>query len=133
MTKLGIKVNLKAIDFKVFLDKLLKKNYEIATGGWIFQYNDVMNGLERYKYKNDRKNHPGWENTTYVRLLNESMYAKSESERYTILEKAEKILLEEMPTVALYHMNNAMLQNPNLEGVYISPTGLVHLDNAYFK
>lgn len=133
MTKLGVKVNLKAIDFKVFLDMLLKKNYEIATGGWIFQYNDVMNGLERYKYKNDRKNHPGWENADYVRLLNESMYAKSEGERYTILEKAEGILLEEMPTVALYHMNNAMLQNPKLEGVYISPTGLVHLDNAYFK
>jgi oligopeptide transport system substrate-binding protein len=133
LTKLGVSVKLERVDFKVYLSNIANRNFSMGQGGWIYQYDDLMNVLDRYKYRGDRKNQPGWENQEYINLLNASMLSKNEDERYALLENAEAILVDEMPTVALYHLNNGMLFNPHLKGVYISPTGLIHLENAYFK
>ena len=132
-TNLGIKVNLEVLDFKIFLDRVYSKQYDFAIGKWVFQFNDMMNVLERYREKKEARNHTCWENPRYTDLLAQSMLAKTKEERFIKLEQAESILLDEMPTVALYHMRNPMMFNPKLKGVYVSPVGSVHLENAYFE
>jgi len=133
MSTLGVQVKIENVDFKVYLDKMVRKSYLIGLGGWIYQYNDAMNVLERYKYKSERKNVTGWENQQYIDYLDASMLADDEDERFEILEQAENILMDELPTVPLYHMVNSMLINEKLKGLYISPIGSIHLENVHFE
>ena len=131
--QLGITVHLEANDYKTFVGRIFKKQYSIAIGKWIFQFNDMMNALDRYKHKSEKHNITGWEHPEYIELLNASTRTTNKEKRCSLLDRAENILYREMPTVPLYHMNNPMLFNPKLHGVYISPLGSPHLEYAYFE
>ena len=130
--KLGVNVRLESIDFTTYIDRMYKRNYTFTLGKWIFQFNDIMNVLDRHKYAHEQPNFTGWEHPHYIALLDASMHAHSKEKRYELLRRAEEILYNEMPTVPLYHMNNPMLFNPLLKGIHISPTGTIHLESAYF-
>ena len=77
-------------------------------------------------------NHPGWENPEYIQLLDDSMQCLDSTKRFELLERAERIFIDEQPITSLFHWNYAYLQKPYLKGVHISPIGSVHLGNAYF-
>src|ERR1700722_2764564 len=41
---LGVTVGLGNTEWKVYLDRMTKLDYDIARGGWVFDYNDPHNG-----------------------------------------------------------------------------------------
>lgn len=129
---LGVQVKLANTEFRIFLDKLARKDYQFCEFMWVAQYNDQMNILDRFKLKTNRLNHPGWENPEYIQLLDDSMQCLDSTKRFELLEKAERIFIDEQPITSLFHWNYAYLQKPYLKGVHISPIGSVHLGNAYF-
>ena len=129
---LGVQVKLAHTEYRIFLDKLARKDYQFCEYGWGAQYKDQMNILDRFKLKTNRLNHPGWENSEYIQLLNDSMQCLDSTKRFELLERAERILIDEQPITALFHQNSTYLQKPYLKGVHISPIGSIHLGNAYF-
>ena len=52
---LGVKVNLECFTFKVYLDKLVHRAYDFAFTRFVIQYNDIMNILDLYKFKENPK------------------------------------------------------------------------------
>jgi len=130
MDALGIRVKLEGYTFKVYFDKLMKRDYKLGYGLWIIQYPDLMNIFERFKFKSNAKNYPGWENSGYIDILNASATLSSLSERVQHLEKAEEILMDEMPIAPIYHWKEAFLQQPYVSGIYISPIGSIHLGSV---
>ena len=106
LKNLGIKVTIEGYTLKVYLDKMAKKDYDFAYAMWVIQYNDAMNVFDRFKYKTNPKNYPGWEDARYISLLDQSMYFSDQKKRIQFLEKAEEILIEEMPFAPIYHMLN---------------------------
>ena len=126
---LGIRVKLEGYTFKVYLDKLMQKNYQLGYAFWIVQYPDAMNIFERFKFKSNAKNYPGWENALYIDLLDNSI-EKAPSQRAQYLKEAEKLLIDEMPIAPIYHWKDALLQQPYVTDVYISPIGSIHLDSV---
>ena len=131
--KLGIRVRLEGYQCKTYLNELVHRNYQLACCIWIIQYPDLMNILERFKFKDNAKNFAGWENAEYIKILDTSMSLSSPSERTKHLEKAEKILMDEMPLAPIYHWKEVYLQQPYVKGVYISPIGSMHLGQAYIN
>lgn len=127
---LGIRVKLEGYTFKVYLDKLIKRDYQLGYGLWIIQYPDLMNIFDRFKFKSNAKNYPGWENSKYIEILDASMTLSTLKKRAEHLEKAEEILMEEMPIAPIYHWREVFLQQPYVEGVYISPIGSIHLTHV---
>lgn len=111
---LGVTVNLQNNENKILMDKLSSRNYEMAQTTWMAQYKDPMNILERFKYKTNVKNHAGWENPEFIRLLDKSATDRSEEERLATLEEAEALLLEEMPLAPIYHWKTAYMVKPYL-------------------
>jgi oligopeptide transport system substrate-binding protein len=126
---LGFKVNLQFQNYNTQMENILKRDFAITLSTWLAQYNDPMNILERFKYKNLRKNFPGFENKEYVDLLNLSFESDNEKRRATLL-KAEKLLMDEMPIAPLFHFNFAIICKPYISGVEISPTGVVQFRHA---
>jgi oligopeptide transport system substrate-binding protein len=119
---LGVSVSLENNDRKIVMDRLAKGNYSMAQTLWLAQYNDPMNILERFKFRENVKNYANWESAEYIDLLNASTHETGQARAET-LEKAEKLFLNEMPVAPIYHWNLAFLAKPHLKNVVISPIG----------
>jgi oligopeptide transport system substrate-binding protein len=123
MQTLGVKIKIQNSEHKVLLDKLGSRSYEIAQSLWVAQYNDQMNILERFKYKHNPKNYPGWENSEFIRLLDQSAFATTAEARFKILEQAETLFIEEMPLAPIYHWRTAFMLKPHLTNTEFLPNG----------
>ncbi len=122
---LGIKIKLEGVEFKVLMDKMMKRDYLIGQAAWWAQYNDPMNIFERFKYKENPKNYSHWENPEFIKLLDQSAL-ESGDVRMATLERAEKIFIDDMPIAPIYHHDLCYLVQPYLNDVAISPIGDIY-------
>lgn len=129
-TRLGIKVELQAIEPKIYFQKISKKEFQLATGSWTADYNDPSNFLEVFKFKDGSPNNTNWENQTYVDLLNRSELCSDSEERKQMLRLAESLLIEEMPIIPIYHFALNYLKKEGVEGILLSPLGQIDLRYA---
>jgi oligopeptide transport system substrate-binding protein len=120
---LGVKVQLTNFERKVLLDKLAKKDFTIGICGWIPQYHDPMNILDRFTCKQNTKNYSGFENKEYRDLVDGSLHFTSKEERFSELLKAVAILNREVPFTALYHWKNPYMQKSYVKNLKTSPEG----------
>ena len=128
---LGVQIKLEEYTFNSLLSKLNNKDYHVGQIMYLAQYNDQMNILDRFKIKTNLKNYPGWENPEYIRLLENSAFAENHKNRLAILEKAEQIMISEMPIVGLYHYGKITMKHPHVHNLFISPIGSLHFNYAY--
>lgn len=130
--RLGIVVTIEAVEPKVFFQRISRKEFQIAIGSWTADFNDPINFLEVFKFKDNGTNNTGWENSEYIDLLNRSRLCRDVEERKQILRSAEKILMDEMPIIPIYHFALNYVKNDALSGVYLSPQGHLDLRTASF-
>ena len=129
----GIQVQLERSEHKLFIDRLGNRNYEIAQSFWFAQYHDPMSIYERYKYKSNSQNYPGWENADYIRFLEQSALQSDPEKRLKILQAAEEILFDEMPLVPVYHCKDTFMIKDHLAYEPFAPTGSFELTRISFK
>jgi oligopeptide transport system substrate-binding protein len=99
---LNIDVTLLNQEWKVYLDTVSNRHYEIARAGWIGDYVDPNNFLDMFLC-NGGNNRTNWCNSEYDQLiLKQAPEAKTHNGRLEIFKQAEKILLEEMPVIPIY-------------------------------
>ncbi|MBS0628801.1 MAG: peptide ABC transporter substrate-binding protein [Verrucomicrobia bacterium] len=128
---LGVYVELESIDKKFLLHLLKGRNYQMAQSFWMAQYRDPFNIFERFKYKENVKNYPNWQNETYVQLLNKSCEARSDKERFALLDQAEAIFLDEMPIAPIFHWNSAYIAKPYVKSIGFEPIGNGFFERVY--
>lgn len=129
---LGIHLELEALDMKSFLTKVNAHDFDLCQYYWAAQYDDPMNILDRFKYAINPKNYPHWENATYIQLLDASA-TLSGVERSNVLEQAEALIMEEMPLAPLFHGSSIRMTKPNIQGIYSSSIGSVHIHKICFN
>ncbi len=112
---LGIEVSIKQREWKTYLDRMFKLDYDIATGGWIGDYPDPTTFLDMWK-KGDGNNRTGWFNTQYETLLQEAEQIQDPSARLRKLEKAEALLLSEMPVMPVFWYTSNYLLHSSVQG-----------------
>lgn len=128
---LGIDVKLEENQFKLLLDRLNRRDYQIALAGYAIQYNDPMAVLDRFKLRQNPKNYSGWEDPRYVQLLDQSAFAETDDERFALLSEAETLITEEMPISCLYFWNTLFIKKDCVKDFYQSPVGSIHLNETY--
>jgi len=128
---LGVTIELESIDKKILLHLLKTRNYQAAQSFWMAQYNDPMNIFERFKYRENVKNYPNWENETYIELLNRSCESLTDEERFQLLDEAEKIFLDQMPLTPIFHWNSAYIAKPYVKSFGLAPIGNGFFDRVY--
>ncbi len=125
---LGINLRLEPLDFKVYIDKINSKNHKIALCSIIIQYNDIMNILERFRFKSNPKNFSGFENPIFSSKLNDSCKSNLFDQRLQSFLDAEKILLDDFAIIGLYHSNFVYIKQDPIQDFYVSPIGSMHLN-----
>jgi oligopeptide transport system substrate-binding protein len=121
---LGVEATLFNQEWKVFLDNQQTKNYMVSRSGWIADYNDPNTFLDMF-VTNGGNNHAGYSNKAYDELIDAAKKERNAQKRFAIFQKAEDILLEELPVLPIYiYARNYLLSNdvqgwyPNIEDIH---------------
>lgn len=112
----GLTVKLESVPFAVRLDRDAKQNYDIQVAGWSPDYLDPISYSDLW-ITNGGNNRMSYSNPEYDKLIEEANNTADEAARWTALQKAEKILLEEDAAVApLYQRASNLLVNSKVQG-----------------
>ncbi|WP_166243799.1 peptide ABC transporter substrate-binding protein [Paenibacillus turpanensis] len=114
---LGVEATLENIEWKVYLDKVQKLDYQIARAGWIGDYLDPMTYIDMF-VTGGTNNETGWSNAKYDELVAAAKKEQKEDVRIQLFRDAEKILMDEMPIIPIYFYTSANAYKTNLEGYY---------------
>jgi oligopeptide transport system substrate-binding protein len=116
---LGVSVVLQNHEHKVLLDKLSSRNYDFAQSLYIAYYHDPMSILERFKYRSNLKNYPGWENQEFISLLDQSFVDPTPQQRKQTLLAAEALFADEMPLTVIFHWKTPYLAQKNVKDAHL--------------
>ncbi len=130
---LGIRVELEAVEPKTYFQRISQKEFQLAAGSWTADFNDPINFLEVFKYKDASTNNTQWESAKYIDLLNRSALCRDSEERKGLLREAELILMEQMPIIPVFHFALNYLERDGLEDVALSPLGQIDFRWAHFN
>jgi oligopeptide transport system substrate-binding protein len=130
----SIPIYLEGLEYQVHRAKVKSGTFQIGTGDWIADFNDPISFLEIFKNHKESNgsgmNDTGWENAEFRSLLNQSIITFDQDERTSLLQKAEHILVEEMPIAPVYHYAFDYVKNEKLADVFLSPQGQADFKNA---
>jgi oligopeptide transport system substrate-binding protein len=114
---LGVNVKLINQEWKVYLDSQKTLNYQLSRAGWIGDYNDPNTFLDMF-VTNGGNNQTGWSNKEYDALITAASKELNVKKRREIFQKAENILLEELPVLPIYVYKRNLLQSNDVVGLY---------------
>jgi oligopeptide transport system substrate-binding protein len=123
-----IPIRIQNYDWNTYLHLLRTGDFQIARDGWSSQINDPANLLDLFKYDNFGK----WFNPQYVALLDAADQENKPEKRKVLLEAAEKLLMDQMPIIPLFHPGILSIQQPELKGVNVTLASLVDFRNCFF-
>lgn len=126
-SNLGIDMGLYNQEWKVYLDSQDNLDYQISRAGWIADYVDPHVFLDQWK-TGGGNNDTGWSSARYDTLLAGVLDAPTNELRFKIYNEMEKILVEELPILPIFHYTKSKLISPKVLHYKITP-----LDNFPFK
>jgi oligopeptide transport system substrate-binding protein len=116
---LGVEIELRQIERKVFYSAQSKLDYDISTSSWIGDYNDANTFLDLFM-STSGNNRTGWKNSRYDALIHEANLETDLKKRAEIFRQAERILIaEDPPVVPLYYYAGFNCFDPQkVEGIW---------------
>lgn len=102
--ELGIHVELRQMEKKIYVDAQNKLDYNVSRSTWIGDYNDPDTFLGLFR-SFDGNNRTGWKNAHYDKLLEEADNQPDMARRTQLLKEAETVLVrDEVPIVPIYDL-----------------------------
>ncbi len=99
-TKLGINIELEAMEFKVLLKKRHDGSFQMARNGFIADYNDATNFLALVRCDSDQNNNFNC-NRKAEELINQAEQSDEQGKRKALLTQATKMIMDDYPIVPL--------------------------------
>jgi oligopeptide transport system substrate-binding protein len=113
---LGVQTTLRNEEWKVYLDTRNQKDFDVARSGWIGDYNDANTFLDLFTSDAGPINTPGYANPEYDRLIRQAAQTLDPAERAELLQEAERLFLDDVPAVPIYHYTTQHVVKPYVIG-----------------
>jgi oligopeptide transport system substrate-binding protein len=110
---LNVDIELFNQDWKVYLDNMHLKNYQICRSGLIIDPYDPYQYLRAYK-SDSGFNDTGWSNPEYDGLIEKGIAEPDRDRRFALYREAEAILLRDMPIIPIYFYTHHYLIRPEV-------------------
>ena len=135
--ELNIDIELINKEWKVYLQKRRSKDFQIARGGWVGDYNDPTTFLDLWT-ENNPNNFTYWSNKQYNQLLDWAAKENSIETRIRYLEEAEAIILKELPLIPIHSSATSHLIDTSVKGWYPNlldwhPYDCIYLDKNHLN
>lgn len=108
---LNVDISLLNMEWKTYLAMKNDHKFDVARASWIGDYIDPSTFLEMY-ISDGGNNDAGWSNPAYDEWLAKAGKEMDLEQRNEYFQKAEEILMEEVPIVPIYHYRNKALVHP---------------------
>lgn len=127
--EVGVNVELKNQEWKVFQKTRNDKQYNIARDGWVGDYVDPMTFLDLFT-SNSGNNNPGYKNAEFDKLIEDAKKETDNAKRDALLKQAEEKLLTDMPIIPIYEYTQPKAMKKNVKGVRVSQLGQIYFDQV---
>lgn len=114
---LGVDVQLENSEFKVVISRTRAHDFDIARTGWISDYRDPISMINLW-VKNGEMNDAAYDNDEFNKLISTATISPDQAVRMQSMRDAEKILMDDMPIMPLYHYVSPWVVKSNVKGVY---------------
>ncbi|MDF2556193.1 MAG: peptide transporter substrate-binding protein [Bacillales bacterium] len=121
----GLTIEITSMPFAQKLELESKMDYDISFSGWGPDYADPMTFLDMF-VTNGGHNQMGFSNKAYDDIIKAANTTLLEDldKRWTELQKAEKILIEEEQAISpVYQKGSAYVQNPKVKDIFTHKFG----------
>ncbi|MDP9090372.1 MAG: peptide ABC transporter substrate-binding protein [Pseudomonadota bacterium] len=123
--ELGIDCELMEEEYRSFLiSRHDRTRWDVARLAWVADFNDANNFLETLSTPSNN-NDEKYSNSGFDKLIERASLTADASIRRSILESAERLMLDDYPIIPLYHFVSKRLVKPYVHGVHPSPTDRV--------
>lgn len=130
--ELGINVLLENQEWKIFLDTRQHLHFDVARAGLLSSFADPQDFLSSFTTGHGM-NDTGWSNQHYDKLFKEAATKTTDSERFKILAEAEKILLDQLPLIPIYHYSHSYLIDPSVKGMEFNAIERINYKDVYIE
>lgn len=113
--ELGLEVRLTNQELKVTHAARRAGDFQILRSDWIGDYLDPLTFLDIFR-SDSGNNYTGWTNREYDAALFAAARTADPAARLALLQKAEALLLAEVPLIPLYHYTHVFLLQPAVKG-----------------
>jgi oligopeptide transport system substrate-binding protein len=128
---LGVRTQLVNEEFKIYLqNRRARRVTQLFRGDWIGDYDDAATFAERM-LSTSGLNDTGWANPRYDALVAQAAGEGDAAKRRALLEEAERVLLQDLPVLPLYHYVSKHLVKPRVTGW--QPNIMDHHYSRYFR
>lgn len=114
---LGVNVELRNTEWKVYLEDMSKLRYQVMRRGWIGDYRDPMTFIELMT-SGSGNNNTGWKNADYDALVKKAAGEADPAKRLDFLRRAERILMDECPVMPLYFYVSSNAWRDTVKGLH---------------
>jgi len=130
---LGITVPLRSMEFKTYMNARAKLEYKgFAIGIWGADYMDPFTFLGLFTTPAG-VNGTGWYDLKYVAMLDEANRTLDHQQRYELLAKAEKYLLDAQPVIPIETSSVNFLKKPYVKGMYPNAASIYPWKYVYIE
>ncbi len=131
---LGVNLRIAATEWAVHQQARLDKNFILMRNNWIGDYNDPMTFLETF-LSDSGQNYSGYSNQDFDKLIEFAKSTPNREERLKALHAAEKLFIagDDAVLIPIHYSAIAVIANPKLKGVVISPLGDMRFHYAYIE
>ncbi|MFA7467640.1 MAG: peptide ABC transporter substrate-binding protein, partial [Desulfotomaculaceae bacterium] len=113
----------------VFINTRQNGDFQIARHGWLGDYNDPMTFLDLFTTDNGN-NDAQWSSKDFDELIDKARLATDEGDRMAALHEAEKIIMEEVIMIPIFHDTENTMIKPYVKGLVKSLLGFTYYDKA---
>jgi oligopeptide transport system substrate-binding protein len=115
---LGINMDLRQVEWKVYLNSTSHLDYDLGRGDWIGDYDDANTFLDLF-LSDSGNNRTGWKNARYDALIGKANGQTDLKKREELFQQAETILVRDgLPIVPLYIYAGINYYHTNIDGIY---------------
>ncbi len=115
--ELGIDIGLYNQEWKVYLATRKARDFDIVRAAWIGDYVDPNTFLSLVTSDNGN-NHSNWGSPEFDALIKQAAIEQAPEARFALFQKAETILMEEMPVIPIYFYVRSTLIDESVRGWY---------------
>jgi oligopeptide transport system substrate-binding protein len=116
--ELNIDITIANQEWKVYLNSVSQREFQVARRGWIGDYVDPNNFLDLF-ITDGGNNNTGYANDIYDEIILErAPKAKTREARYGLFNEAETMMMNDMPIIPIYTYTSKHLIHPSVEGIY---------------
>ena len=130
---LGVEVSVRQLETENFIYNLKREKDNMFMLGWIADYPDPHNFLDTLFYTGRENNAFEYSNPELDFLLDKAAVEEDEATRLALYQKAEQLVVSEVPCIPLWFGANYILVKPYVKGYEVSPLGVPDLSKVYLE